>query len=49
MQISSVTIKLFSQQMTEEGHSFPDSNPEKLLERENEVLDETIECKIYFQ
>lgn len=49
MQISAVSFKLFSQQMTEEGHKFPDSDPVKLLERENEVPDETIECEIFFQ
>lgn len=41
-------IKLFFQRMTKEGHRFLDTKPEKLLQRENEVLDENMEYKNLF-
>lgn len=41
-------FKLFFQQVTEEGHRFLDTKPEKLLRRENEVPDENMEYKNLF-
>lgn len=48
MQSSAVSFKFYFQRMTEEGHRFPDTNPEKILQGENEVSDETMEQIFFF-